>query len=138
VSRCIIGVGNRYRSDDAIGPIIAERLGGIELTGDGAQLLELFKQSNEVIVIDAVQSGAPPGTIFRLDANETPLPREMFTSSTHAFGLPEAIELARTLEQLPRTLIVYGIEGENFTAGTSLSHEVSEAIKLVVTQIEQE
>ena len=135
MSSCIVGIGNRYRSDDAVGSIVAQRLGGIQLSGDGAQLLELFKQFTDVILIDAVQSGAPPGTIFRFDGIQDPLSREMFATSTHAFGLVEAVELARTLVQLPRTLIIYGIEGTNFSSGTTLSPEVSQAIEIVVTQI---
>ena len=135
MSKLVIGIGNRYRSDDAIGPIVAERLGGLELTGDGAELLEVLKEASDVILIDAVRSGSPAGTVFQFDVNERSLPREMFAASTHAFGVAEAIELARTLGQLPQRLIVFGVEGSNFAAGTTLSPEVERAVPEVAERI---
>ena len=131
----LIGIGNIYRSDDGIGIIIARRLrkekpAGVrifEQTGEGAALIEAWQGAKRVLVIDAVQSGARPGTIHRLDARAQRVPAEFFHYSTHAFSLAEAIELARVLEQLPKQLIVYGIEGKNFGAGNELSPEVTAA-----------
>jgi hydrogenase maturation protease len=47
----------------------------------------------------------------------------------------EAIELARTIGELPPSLIVYGIEGLDFSAGTSLSPEVAASVPGVVSSI---
>jgi hydrogenase maturation protease len=47
--------------------------------------------------------------------------------STHAFGLAEAVELARALGRLPRFLVVYGVEGKCFTPGAALSAGVEAA-----------
>jgi hydrogenase maturation protease len=46
------------------------------------------------------------------------------SSSTHAVGVGEAIELARTLHRLPRRVILFGVEGHSFAAGSGLSAEV--------------
>jgi hydrogenase maturation protease len=139
----IIGIGNEYRGDDAAGLIVARRLKGrfaysftvLEQSGDGAALMEAWRGVETVIVIDAVISGAEPGTIHRLDAKTQPLPKDAFRCSTHAFGVAEAIELSRAMGELPRRLIVYGIEGKNFAAGVGLSPEVEkaacEAVRLV-------
>jgi hydrogenase maturation protease len=54
----------------------------------------LWDKANMVIVLDAVVSGAQPGTICRFDAQADPLPTRWFHGSTHAFGVAEAIELA--------------------------------------------
>jgi hydrogenase maturation protease len=132
----IIGIGNEYRGDDAAGLIVARRLKEgltdsaivIEQGGDGAALMEAWRGAETVIIIDAVMSGAAPGTIHRFDANAQPLPKDAFRLSTHAFGVAEAIELARALGELPRGLIVYGIEGKNFTAGVGLSSEIENAV----------
>jgi hydrogenase maturation protease len=128
----IIGIGAEYRGDDAAGLIVARRLKGcladsftvLEQSGDGAALIEAWRGAETVIIIDAVMSGAEPGRIHRLDAKTQPLSKVAFRCSTHAFGVAEAIELSRAMGELPRSLIVYGIEGRNFAAGARLSPEV--------------
>jgi len=142
----VIGIGNAYRSDDAAGLIAARRgrqqgpeCGSvIEHAGEGAALMELWKDADTVIVIDAVRSGAAPGTISRFDAALRPLPASMFRDSTHVFGLAEAVELSRALKQLPRPLIVYGVEAQNLEAGTNLSPAIEFAIQTVVERVLQE
>ncbi|MHA3771448.1 hydrogenase maturation protease [Verrucomicrobiota bacterium sgz303538] len=140
----IIGIGNEYRSDDAVGRLIARRLAGAvnvqirEDDGEGADLIACWATAQTVILIDAVSSGTPPGTIYRLDAASAPLPVEFFRCSTHAFSVAEAVELARALGQLPPRLILYGIEGKNFDAGRQLSPEVADAVDTVARKIQSE
>jgi hydrogenase maturation protease len=113
-----IGIGNEYRGDDAAGLIVARRLKELladsaivmEHSGDGAALMEAWRGAETVIIIDAVMSGAAPGTIHRFDASAQPLAKSSFRCSTQAFSVAGAIELARALCELPRSLIVYGIE----------------------------
>jgi hydrogenase maturation protease len=120
----IIGIGNEYRCDDAAGLIVARRLkerlaesvNVLEQSGDGAALMGAWQGAKTVIIIDAVTSGAAPGTIHRFDANTRPIPKGDFRYSTHAFGVAEAIELSRALGEFPRSLGGYGIEGKNFAA----------------------
>ena len=136
----IIGIGNEYRGDDAVGLIVARLLKGcladsvkvLEQSGDGAALMEAWRGAETVIIIDAVASGGAPGAIHRFDANTRPIPKSAFHCSTHAFGVAEAIGLSRALGELPRSLIVYGIEGKNFAAGVGLSPEVEGAVGEVV------
>ncbi|HWP48455.1 MAG TPA: hydrogenase maturation protease [Candidatus Limnocylindrales bacterium] len=142
----LIGIGNKYRSDDGIGLEIACRLKALNLpgikvmeeTGEGTTLLEAWKGVDRVILFDAICSGAMPGTIYRFDARNQSIPAKFFHHSTHALGIPEAIELARALHQLPTYLIVYGIEGKNFTAGLGFSSEVEAAAQEVVKQVLRE
>ena len=139
----IIGLGNEYRRDDAVGLVVARRLREaalesvlvLEETGEGASLLESWQDSDTVILIDAVQSGAAPGTVHRLDAGAQPIAKKFFRFSTHAFGLAEAVELARALGRLPPRLIVYGVEGKSFEAGVGLSPEVEAAAQVVVARV---
>jgi hydrogenase maturation protease len=58
--------------------------------------------------------------------------------STHAFGVAEAIELARVLHQLPPVLVIYGVEGATFELGADLSEQVAAAVPQVVAQVRQE
>ena len=142
----VIGVGNDYGGDDAIGHVVArelktiegERIRVVEESGEGAALIEAWKGADLVIVIDAVRSGGAVGTIYRFDAQTQSIPGRLFGYSTHAFSVVEAIELARTLNQLPARLIVYGIEGRSFQSGAELSKEVKTAAGEVVQRIGEE
>jgi hydrogenase maturation protease len=136
----IIGVGNRWRRDDGVGPWVVDRLrerglSAIEHSGEGAGLIEAWSAGRHVIVVDATASGAAAGSLYRLDAITAELPRHFFRYSSHLFGLAEAITTARTLGRLPERLIVHGIEGGDFGFGDHLSPEVEAAAAVVVERI---
>lgn len=142
----VIGLGNDFRSDDGAGRVTARMVRTmvtndirvIEESGEGASLMEAWRDQDLVILIDAVQSGAAPGTIHRFDARAEEIPSRFFHYSTHAFSVAEAVELARTLGELPPQLIVYGIEGENFTSGEALSPPVAAATEEVARRVKGE
>ncbi len=139
----IVGIGNEYRSDDGVGLVVARELQAKKLqhilvtesNGDGAELMEMWKSAATVILVDAVSSGAKPGTIYRLAALTQPVPASFSFPSTHAFGVAEALGLARALDQLPPCLTIYAIEGKNFAAGSELSLEVEKAVREVVERV---
>jgi hydrogenase maturation protease len=132
----VIGLGNRWRRDDAAGLVLAEAVRGrlpadVELLlreGEPAGLIDQWAGAAAVWVLDAVSSGAEPGTLHRLDAAREPLPAAMFGTSTHHVGLAEAIELARVLGRLPARAVVYGVEGARFDAGEGLTPAVAAAL----------
>ena len=105
--------------------------------GEPVGLIEEWTGADGVIVVDAVSSGAPAGTIHRLDPLSAPIPAALSQGSTHAFGLAETIELARALDRLPDRLLVYGIEGERFEAGDELSPPVSAAVDAVREELRE-
>lgn len=139
----VIGLGNQYRRDDAVGLIVArclkeqapEHVRVLEESGESTALMESWKGADTVILIDALDSGAKPGSLHRLDAHAQPIPTKFFHCSTHSFGAAEAIELARALGQLPPRLIVYGVEGKTFQAGLGLSPEVEKAAQKAVERV---
>ena len=139
----LIGIGNEYRCDDSIGLLVIRALKErklpetiiVESNGDGAELIELFNSARMVILIDAVSSDGNPGTIYRFDVHKQPIPAQLSFQSTHAFSVSEAIELARVLEQIPPILIVYAIEGENFSTGIGVTSKVERAAKEVVERV---
>ncbi len=142
----VIGVGNVFRGDDGLGLVVARRLSTLDLdgvavleqSGEGTALIETWENAARVIVVDAVSSGSEPGTIHRFEAVDQPLPALFSGGSTHAFGLAEAIELARNLDRLPDQLVVYGVEGKSFELGTGLSEEVKAAVEDLGVRIVQE
>lgn len=111
----IIGCGNPDRGDDAVGLLVARQLreAGLdarEHTGDMLLLIDLWSGYDDVIIVDAMVSGAPAGSIAIFDPQTGQLPTQQLHSSTHQFGLAEVVELARTLDRLPPKLTIYGIE----------------------------
>jgi len=148
----IIGCGNRERGDDGAGLLVAERLWelgaasvGVETmgvttqtsTGEAAELMDAWGADDEVIVIDAVVTGAAVGTIHQWDKG-IPLANSTASASTHGFGVGEAIRLAKALGRCPKSLRVYGIEGRQFHSGSGISPEVKRAVNDVAQQISTE
>jgi len=146
VQTIIIGVGNEFRGDDAVGICVARRLATlrlpkihiIEQSSEGADLIEALKTAECVYMVDAVSSKGLVGSIYRFEAQEQALPAQFFGVSSHAFGVAEAIEIARSLGHLPQKLVVYGIEGNNFKTGSSISPAVGQAAENVIRQLLQE
>ena len=130
----IIGIGNRYRGDDGLGCLIADQLkiAGVDAVahdGEPASLIDLWQGRGHVILVDAVSSRAPAGTIHYIDLHAQALPERFRSYSTHAFGIAEAVELARVLGKLPQKIVFYGVEGKSFAADTELSATLRQAAK---------
>jgi hydrogenase maturation protease len=85
-----------------------------------------------------VRAGAPPGTIHRIDASSAPVPVALGATSSHAAEVAEAIELARALEMLPPTLIIYGLQGGCYETGAALTESVAAVIDAAVDAVRRE
>jgi hydrogenase maturation protease len=141
--RVVIGVGNAFRGDDAVGLAVAERarravaddVEVLECEQEPTRLVDAWAGAEVAIVVDACAGVDAPGTVHRYDAGDGPLPARVFRSSTHAFGVGDAVELARALGRLPARLVVYGVEGSDFAAGAGLSAGVASALDGVVAAI---
>ena len=142
----IIGIGNEFQRDDGVGLFVVQELRARELPADvvtfqcrqGLALMELWRDKEMAILVDAVTSGAAPGSIFRFEAQMESPAEPRFSGTTHDYGLREAIELGKALNSLPRRVIVYGIEGKRFDAGRGLSIDVETAAGGVVQSIAKE
>lgn len=142
----IVGLGSDYRKDDGVGLYIARKLRSIlpqkiEIiagVADGTDLIELWNNKNICIVIDAVSSDSKSGMIHEYDGLTQDLPENIFSAfSTHAFSISRTVKLAKTINQLPARLIIYGIEGADFSAGQGLTPAVTTAADNVIRKIEK-
>ena len=139
----VVGVGNAWRGDDAAGLEVARLVAAaaprgvrvVRAEGDQAALADLWAGARAAVVVDAARSGAPPGTVQRFDARAGRLPVRLTRSSSHAFGVAEAVELARALGRLPAALEVVAIEGACFDHGAGLSPAVAAAVEAVAAQL---
>ena len=107
----------------------------LEREGEPTGLISEWATADEVWLVDAVSSGAAPGTVHRIDAAERELPAAIFRASTHHLGVPEAVEIARALGRLPARLVVHGIEGATFDAGRGLTPQIEEALERVIAAV---
>ena len=142
----MVGVGNTFRGDDAAGREVAQRVqervpGSLDVVVcelEPTRLIDAWDGAELAVLVDAVSSGAEPGTVHRFDAGDTALPSREFRSSTHALGIGETIELARAIGRLPERVVVFGVEGEVFGSGSRLSASaelgVERAVELVLEE----
>jgi hydrogenase maturation protease len=101
---------------------------------DPTALLDLWEGHDHVVVVDAVVTGEPAGTLHRLELG-THAPSQPSTSwagtgraGTHAFGLATAVELGRALGRLPARVVVVGVEAGNVDLGVELTPAVAAAV----------
>ena len=140
----MVGLGNPLRRDDGAGIVASRRLRATlppsivvrESSADVAELLEVFAAARQVILIDAVPD-LPEGQVCRLAGPDFSLPSLPSTSS-HALTLTQIIDLGRALDQLPASLLIYGIGASDFGPGEGLSAKVEAAVTEVVQRITAE
>lgn len=139
----VAGLGAEGRRDDAAGLEAARHLArrvppGTEvrvLPGRAVDLLEAWAGAPLAVVVDAVLSGAAPGTLHRLDGLEAALPGPSRRRSTHDLGLAAVVRLGRSLGLLPARLVIVGIEAGEVSAGRGLSAPVRRGVRRAVQQV---
>lgn len=135
----VAGLGSTYRGDDAVGPMVAALFAGVNDdvrdVGPLAEPLDLlgrFDGADLAIVIDAVRSGAPIGTVQVMDIDVAHVNDdgtvEPAVTSTHGIGLVGVLRVARAIDRAPRRLVVVAVEGEAFELGSSMSAAVRAAV----------
>jgi hydrogenase maturation protease len=87
-------------------------------------IIERWRGVDRLIVVDAVASGAAPGTVHCFNLNRESLPGDLSFCSSHAFGLAALLNLARALDRLPPQAWVFGVEAHDFTPGQAVSETV--------------
>ncbi|HWC25429.1 MAG TPA: hydrogenase maturation protease [Solirubrobacteraceae bacterium] len=139
----IAGVGNVLRRDDGFGPAVLARLHGLPESvrllesgiGGMALLQELMDGWDGLVLIDAVDRGAAPGTLFAIDpvvAEFRPVP------DIHLANPERVLMMARALGVLPRRLLLVGCQPEDVdNLGETLSPAVERAVPLAVETVQR-
>jgi hydrogenase maturation protease len=131
----VIGIGNPDRGDDAVGVEVARRVAAerpdvcVLEFDDPSEALDVWAPEDAVVVVDAMSAGGYPGALHVVDVVARRLPVGNWSAEgTHALGLAGVVELARALGQLPRRLVVVGVEIARFDTGTPMSGPVQAAV----------
>lgn len=129
----VLGVGNLLFTDEGVGIHVVQALleeytfsknvsiedGGVL----GINLLGIISQADELIVVDAIRNGGPPGTLYRLEGDDIPK-RILAKNSLHQVDLLEALTLCQALDKVPETVII-GVEPKDIeTLGLELTPPV--------------
>jgi hydrogenase maturation protease len=149
----IIGIGNRWATDDGVGHEVMQQLRTRlknEPAGFGAQiesfgfplpdlaLMDALENCSKAVFVDAVVSGAPPGTVYILEWQPgIAQARGVERASSHGFGLREVLELAAALGRLPEQVLICGIEVASTEPGERLTPEVAAAVPEAVDTLYQ-
>jgi hydrogenase maturation protease len=138
----VVGLGHPDRGDDGVGRVVAAAVAALALPAvlvleldDPAALLDLWTGAPLVVVVDAIRSGHPPGTVHVSDLLTTSLPHPSIGTSSHALGLTGTVELGRALGELPERLVLVGVEAETFAVGAPLSVPVRAAVEPAVAAV---
>jgi hydrogenase maturation protease len=131
--KAAVCLGRPDRGDDAVGPLVAERLRAagaavLDCDEEPTRLLDAWDGLELVVIVDAVRSGAAAGTVTRFEPGNDALPRSLGLASTHAVSIADALELGRAVGRSPKRVVVVGVEGAAFDLGDPLTPEVDAAI----------
>jgi hydrogenase maturation protease len=136
VSRILVaGVGNVLRGDDGFGPAVVARLddlpAGVETveTGIGgvALLQELLSGCDGFVLVDAVDRGAAPGTVFELRPE---VGDAVHVADVHLANPDRVLSMAKTMGVLPARVRIVGCQPlEVDELGQGLSAVVEAAIE---------
>lgn len=146
----VLGIGNLILQDEGVGiqaiqrlkmqydiPPIVEVVDGGTL---GIELLTPISDAEQVIILDALTTGKPAGTIVRLDDQDIP---SFFRTkvSPHQVGLADVLAAATLMGSMPRKLVLFGVEPLQIALGTELSKTVQAQIpfllQLVVNELKE-
>jgi hydrogenase maturation protease len=142
----VVGCGNSLAGDDSVGLEIVHRLqacGGHdcefrELVGGGLGLLDLFDSADTILLLDAVQTGAPAGTLHLVPLPTADIaPTALRTLSSHGWGVDEALRMARVLGRRVPRLMLLGIELESVALGAPRTLRVNAALETVIEYFQQ-
>ncbi len=135
----VLALGNDVMGDDAVGLHVARALRSQlppsvtirEAPVGGFELMELMEGFRHALIIDAISTGAEPGTIHQLTAEDF---RKTVAGSPHYVGLPEVLHLARTLGiSFPDDIRILAIEvADPFEIREGLSSSISESLGRIV------
>jgi hydrogenase maturation protease len=139
----VAGVGNVLRGDDGFGPAVTELLGhlpaGVDVveTGIGgiALLQELMAGCDGLVLIDAVDRGAAPGTVFLL---EPEVPEAVHVPDVHLANPDRVLTMAKTIGVLPERVRIVGCQPKEVDElGEGLSPVVQAALPIAVARVEE-
>jgi hydrogenase maturation protease len=145
----LLGLGNLMRTDDAVGMLTLHTLAASRLLPPevrvieggtlGLDLLDSLRGISHVLVLDAVDTGAAPGTLKRFEGHEVDdLP---VSKSVHLLGFSDLMGALRLMDAAPKEVVLLGVQPASTDWGTVLTSAVETAqqalMELTLEQLAQ-
>jgi hydrogenase maturation protease len=141
----VIGIGNLLRADDGVGihvvRIILEEMpevDAVDLSTANIDLLDHIRSRGHVVIVDAITTGAEPGTIHRLESRE--LVESDFAQS-HGLNLPGILKLGEQLypDEMPKKIVILAVEAQDVESFSSdLTEKVRASVPKLIRMIKRE
>jgi len=139
----IAGIGSVLRADDGLGPRVIDELKKETLaeevtlhSGDvsGLDLLKVFPGFDKIIIVDAADFGAAPGTIRIFSLPE--IKRSGFRNavSTHGISLKETLILSEKLD-LQDNITIVGVQPGDISHKLDLSDIIKSRMPAIMTVV---
>jgi hydrogenase maturation protease len=139
----VLGLGNILLGDEGVGVRVVERLQElyefppeVRVLDGGTLALDLLpyvEDADRLLVIDALEMGAEPGEIARLESDQVPA----FLSvklSPHQMGLADLLAAARLRNSYPEELVLWGVQPAVMRPGLALSPPVAAQVEVLVNR----
>lgn len=143
----ILGVGNYLLSDDGVSVHAIERMltlhqlpAEIQVVDGGTcglDLLQYLEGISRLIIVDAVNNRAEPGTLIRLTGDQVPAYLSL-KISPHDIGLPDLLATAKLRDLYPQQVVVLGIQPESLAVGVELTPAVAAHLDELVQAVIEE
>ncbi len=134
----VLGLGNQLMSDDGIGVVVARRLqrrpmAGVRVVAAGTpgfELADTLAAQSRVIIIDAVDDGRTPGSVFWVEPES--IMSDLNRQSLHQVGLGDVLALMAVVGRMPWVGII-GVQPMLIEAGPRLSAPLRRRLPIITT-----
>ena len=137
----VLGVGNVLMTDDSVGIRVINELErrfrfpeSVELLDGGTsgiELLSYIADKDYLIIVDAIKSDYPPGTVVKVEGEDVPA-KFMTRISPHQLGLSDLLAAATLTGELPKQMVLFGIEPKRVELGLEMTEEVKGSFEKLV------
>jgi hydrogenase maturation protease len=140
----VLGVGNIIMGDEGVGVRCVERIEAEHLLPASVVVIDGGTSTNEVmgelegldllVIVDAVVTGAPPGTLVRLEGKEIPT---AFSNklSPHQHGINDLLATLTFMGRAPNRVVLHGVVPHRIELGLELSAELAAVVPALVANV---
>ena len=140
----VLGVGNILLSDEGVGVRAVEFLKReyqlppeVEVIDGGTSAMEMLDDlayADHLIIVDAVRSGKPPGTLVRIAGEDVPVFLKT-KLSPHQIGLSDVLATLVVTGEAPGGVTVIGVEHFSLATSMALTPQIEALLPRVVAQV---